>query len=34
MNLNINIWIQKLLIESENGHLNFEYFYLTLKIDI
>jgi len=25
------VW--KLLIESKNGHFNFEYFYLTLKID-
>jgi len=25
------VW--KLLIESKNGHFNFEYFYLTLKIN-
>ncbi len=27
----LSVW--KLLIESKNGHFNFEYFYLTLKID-
>jgi hypothetical protein len=26
--------ISKLLIESENGHFNFEYCYLNMKIDI
>jgi len=25
---------RKLLIESKNGHFNFEYLYLSLKIDI
>jgi hypothetical protein len=28
------LMFQKLLIESENGHFNFEYFYLSRQIDI
>ncbi len=31
LELILPVW--KLLIESKNGHFNFEYFYLTLKID-
>jgi len=26
--------LRRLLIESSNGHFNFEYYYLNLKIDI
>jgi len=32
--LKINTSNLKLLIESKNGHFNFEYCYLNLKIDI
>jgi hypothetical protein len=32
--LKLIIQFRKLLIESKNGHFNFEYCYLNLKIDI
>jgi hypothetical protein len=33
LNLKFNISRQKILIESKNGHFNFEYYYLILKTD-
>jgi len=34
MNLEIDISIQKLLIDYKNGHFSFEYFYMNMKIHI
>jgi hypothetical protein len=32
--LKINTFSLKILIESKNGHFNFEYYYLNMKFDI
>jgi hypothetical protein len=33
-NPKINISIQKIIIDHKNGHFNFEYFYVNMKIYI